>query len=75
MGRGFIQVGGWTITREELGGKEIPAPPLPSEHQGKNTGKGDCRHYHSHLGFSILMGRGFIQVGGWTITREEPGDP
>ena len=36
-------------------------PPLPSEHRGWNTGKGDCGHYRSQLGFSILMGRGFIQ--------------
>ena len=53
--------------------KKIHAPPLPSEHQGWNAGKGDCRHYHSHLGFSILMGRGFIKVGGWS--REVPGEP
>ena len=43
------------------------------EHQGWNAGKGDCGHYRSHLGFSILMGRGFIEVGGWS--REEPGEP
>ena len=38
-----------------------------------NAGKGDCGHYNSHLGFSVLMGRGFIKVGGWS--REEPGEP
>ena len=54
-------------------GEKKTTPPLPSEHQGWNAGKGDCGHYRSHLGFSILMGRGFIKVGGWS--REEPGDP
>ena len=53
--------------------KKIKAPPLPSEHRGWNAGKGDYGHYRSHLGFSVLMGRGFIEVGGWS--REEPGDP
>ena len=41
------------------------APPLPSEHQGWNAGKGDCGHYRSHLDFSILMGRGFIGIVEW----------
>ena len=47
-------------------------PPLSSEHQGWNAGKGDCGHYRSQLGFSIHMGRGFIQGaqvfkgGAWT---------
>ena len=62
---------------EKLGGKKIYtciyAPPLPSDHRGWNAGKGDCGHYCSHLGFSVLMGRGFIKVGGWT--REEPEEP
>ena len=30
-----------------------------------NAGKGDCGHYCSQLGFSIHMGRGFIQGGGY----------
>ena len=51
--------------------KIIHLPYLPS--RGWNAGKGDCRHYRSHLGFSVLMGRGFIEVGGWS--REEPGVP
>ena len=45
-------------------------PPLPSKYQGWNAGKGDCENYHSQLGFSILMGRGFNQGGGYS--REEP---
>ena len=50
--------------------KFIHLPYLPS--RGWNAGKSDCGHYRSHLGFSILMGRGFTEVGGWL--REEPGD-
>ena len=53
--------------------KKKVAPPLPSEHQGWNAGKGNCGHYRRHLGFSVLMGRGFIEVGGWS--REEPEEP
>ena len=47
------------IGNEKKKKKERP-PPLPSEHRGWNAGKGDCGHYRSQLGFSILMGRGFM---------------
>ena len=57
--------------RQKKKKKIIHLPYLPS--RGWNAGKGDCRHYRSHLGFSVLMGRGFVEVGGWS--REEPGVP
>ena len=36
--------------KKPTGKEKKIAPPLPSKHRGLNAGKGDCRHYHSHLG-------------------------
>ena len=60
-----------TVKKKKKKKKIIHLPYLPS--RSWNAGKGDCGYYRSHLGFSVLKGRGFIEVGGWS--REEPGMP